>query len=143
MNLIKYVDEANAFFNDVAEELGNPLDKEQAFRVTRSFLHALRQHITVEESMHAISQLPMMLKGIYVDGWKITEQRNNAYSLHEFLEEIREHSPRTADTDFGNDHQARTHVIAVIRVLRKYISSGEMADIRQQLPEPIAELFEA
>jgi uncharacterized protein (DUF2267 family) len=138
----KYIEEANAFFKAVAEEIGNPDDKDQGFRVSRAFLRTLRDHITVEESMHLISQLPMILKGIYVDGWKITSQRFHRYSLHDFLEELREQSPRTADIDFGDDIEAKAHVIGVIRVLKRYVSEGEIRDIRSQLPEPIAELFE-
>jgi len=137
----KYLEEANVFFKDVAIELGNPLDTEHAFRVTVAFFHTLRDRITTEESMHVVSQLPMILKGLYVDGWKMHDAVDRTDTLAEFLEEVRNNSLRTAGRDFGNDQQAIDNLSAVIRVLRKYIDEGEMRHIRQQLPEPIAELF--
>lgn len=141
-NINKYVEEASIFFKQVANELGNPEDTDHAFRVTTAFLHTLRERISPGESMHVISQLPMILKGIYVDGWKLSENVSNAKTLHEFLDEVRAHTNRTAARDFGDDMQARDQLTAVIRVMRKYIDEGEIRNIKVQLPEPIAELFE-
>lgn len=142
INTGKYVGEVNLFLKQVAEELGNPGDIDHAGRVTIAVLHTLRERITVEESLHLISQLPMILKGVYVDGWEISRDLNGSDTLDEFLDNIREHSPATAARDFGNNQQAREQVMAVLRVMSKYVSIGEMQHIRQQLPEPIAALFE-
>jgi uncharacterized protein (DUF2267 family) len=141
-NLGKYVEEANLFFKEVATELGNPEDIGHAHRVVTAFLHTLRERITVEESMHLISNLPMILKGIYVDGWKITKDVYHADTLDEFLNEVREHSRVAPGRDFGANDMARETVQAVIRVLRKYVDEGEIRHIRQQLPEGVAVLFE-
>ncbi|HYC39241.1 MAG TPA: DUF2267 domain-containing protein [Chitinophagaceae bacterium] len=139
--LNKYLEEANVFFRDVAIELGNPQDTDHAFRVSVALFHTLRDRITTQESMHVISQLPMILKGLYVDGWKIHDEVDRTDTLHEFLDAVRSHSLRNAGRDFGNDQQAVDNLSAVIRVLRRYVSEGEMRHIRQQLPQPIAELF--
>lgn len=141
-NINQYVEEANVFFKKVAAELGNPEDTAHAARVTTAFFHALRERITPEQSMHIISQLPMILKGIYVDGWKMTREPNDSKTMREFLDEVREHSLRSAGRDFGNDQQARENLSAVLRVLKNYVSEGEMNDIRAQLPQPLAEMFE-
>ena len=139
----KYVEELNLFLKNVAQELGNPGDTDHAGRVTVAVLHTLREKISVEESMHFISQLPMILKGIYVDGWGISRERNNADTLDEFLDDIRQYNPGFAGRDFGNNQQARENVKAVLRVMQNYVSEGEMNHIREQLPKPIAEaLFE-
>lgn len=138
----KYVEEASVFFKQVATELGAPEDTDHALRVTTAFFHTLRERISPGESLHVISQLPMILKGIYVDGWKLSETTSNARTLHEFLDEVRAHTNRTAARDFGDDMQARDQLTAVIRVMRKYVDDGEIRNIKVQLPEPIAELFE-
>jgi uncharacterized protein (DUF2267 family) len=140
--LNKYVEEANLFFKDVAAELGNPEDTARASRVTVAFFHTLRERLSPSESMHVISQLPMILKGMYVDGWKMHESINKVDTLDEFLDEVRDHSPGPIGRDFGDHQQTRENILAVISVLRKYVDEGEMRHIRTQLPEPIAELFE-
>jgi uncharacterized protein (DUF2267 family) len=140
-NINKYAEEAHKFFRDVATEIGNPNDTDHAGRVTTAVLHALRERITPEESMHIISQLPMILKGIYVDGWKITKQLNNSETIEDFLNDIRSQNLRTAGRDFGDDQQARETVTAVLNVMKQYVDEGEINHIKQQLPEPLAELF--
>ena len=48
MNFEKYVATGNAFIKEVAQELGNPDDKNRAMRVTRAVIHALRNRLTPE-----------------------------------------------------------------------------------------------
>jgi uncharacterized protein (DUF2267 family) len=110
--------------------------------VTTAVFHTLRERITVEESMHLISNLPMILKGIYVDGWKITKHIYDADTLEDFLNEVIQHTPRQDGYDFGGKQMARDTVKAVLRVLRRYVDEGEIRHIQQQLPEGVAALFE-
>lgn len=143
ININKYGEEAQLFLRQVAEELGNREDIDHAGRVTIAVVHTLREKISVEESIHLISQLPLILKGVYVDGWDITREfMSESNTLEEFLDEIREHAPRTAGRDFGDNQQTRENVMAVLRVMRNYVSEGEMNHIKQQMPKSIAELFE-
>jgi len=143
INTGKYVEEINLFLKNLAQELSNPEDTDHAGRVTIAVLHKLRERTSVEESMHLISQLPMILKGIYIDGWDISRPRNDADTLDEFLDDIRQYNPGFAGRDFGNNQQARENVKAVLRVMQNYVSKGEMNHIKEQLPKPIAEaLFE-
>lgn len=143
IHINKYADDAHVFLRQVAKELGNRDDVDHAARVTVAVLHTLREKISVEESIHLISQLPLILKGVYVDGWDITREfMSEANTLEEFLDEIREHAPRTAERDFGDNRQTRENVMAVLRVMRSYVSEGEMNHIKQQMPKSIAVLFE-
>jgi uncharacterized protein (DUF2267 family) len=142
INVNKYVEEANEFIKQVAEELGDGQHIEQATRIIVTVLHTLRERITVEESMHLISQLPMVLKGVYVDGWDITAEMSRADTLEEFIDELRMHSDRTAGVDFGDDRQATDNARAVLKVMGKYVSPGEMEHIKGQLPKEVAELLE-
>lgn len=142
LNFEEYSQKGNEFVNKVAAELGNPEDKEHAGRVIKSVLHSLREVITPEESMHLISQLPMYLKAVYVDGWKLSESANRVKFLDEFLEKVRNNAPRTAGRDFGNDESTRDNIQAVFRVIKQQVNKGEVEDIKVQLPESLAELWE-
>jgi|SRR3954464_10127756 uncharacterized protein (DUF2267 family) len=137
----KYAEEANEFFKRVAVELGDPQDTGKAYRITRAVLHTLRKKIDAGESMNLVSQLPMILKGIYVDGWKISPQQKNHDGVPEFLQEIRDYLSRTAENDFPDEQEVLNGLFAVMRVLRNYVDEGEMEDIRAQMPRAIAPLF--
>ena len=137
-----YVQEGREFVNKVALALGNPDDRAHAARVISAFFHALRERISPEESLHFISPLPMFLKAVYVDGWKLSKTTYKADTITAFLNEIRKHSPLTAARDLGNDMEAERVIRNVISILRDYIDQGEFDDIRAQLPDEIASLFE-
>ncbi|HEY1009872.1 MAG TPA: DUF2267 domain-containing protein [Daejeonella sp.] len=135
-----YAQEGNVFLKNVAAELGSPDDMGHAFRVTQAVFHALRDRITIEESMHLISELPMALKGMYVNEWNISKKRSDSETADEFLNEILNET-RTADIDFGSS--AREEARAVFRVIRSCVSPGEMEHVKGQLTPEIAELMEA
>lgn len=135
----QYVEEGNVFLKKVAEQLDTPDDRQHAFRVVQAVFQALRDRITVEESMHLISELPMILKAVYVNGWKIPKERRDSSTIEEFLQEVLERS-QTPGRDFGSD--PRKEVVAVFRVIREYVSPGEYAHVKGQLTPEIAELLE-
>ncbi|SFB85110.1 Uncharacterized conserved protein, DUF2267 family [Parapedobacter composti] len=136
----KYAEEGNLFLKKVAAELGAPDDRQRAFRLIQAVFQALRDRITVEESMHLIAELPMILKAVYVNGWNISEERRGSSTVDEFLNEILEKS-RAPERDFGDNPEEG--VAAVFRVIRKYVSPGEYAHVKGQLTPEIATLLEA
>ena len=142
LNFESHSQKANEFVKEVANELGNPEDTGHAGRVLRSVFHATRDMITPEESMHLISQLPMYMKAIYVDNWRISGKQGTIRSMEEFLADLRQKAGRTADRDFGADEMAMQKVEAVFNVLKRHVSGGEIDDIKAQLPQPLAELWE-
>jgi uncharacterized protein (DUF2267 family) len=142
-NSEKIIQKGNEFLNEIATALGNPDDQDHAYRVLSAVFNALRNRITVEESVHLIAQLPMLIKAFYVDGWKISSNQRSSSTLEGFLECVKDQNPRTAGRDFGNNEDTRKAVEAVIKVLKNYVTEGEINHIKAQLPEEIAEILEA
>jgi uncharacterized protein (DUF2267 family) len=135
-----YAAEGNHFLKQVAETMGIPGDTEQAFRIVQAVFHTLRDRITFEESLHLISQLPMVLKAVYVNNWKPKDRPEKYETKADFLSQVIEHN-RTAAIDL--DNTGEREVRAVFSVLRDCISAGELAHVEGQLPKEIAELMEA
>lgn len=135
-----FAQEGRKFVKEIASELGDADNIDQADRIMTSVLHALRDLLTPEESLHLISQFPMMLKAIYVNGWRLSS-KNRIRSMDEFLECLRLKTPRTAPQDFGNDEKAMERAKAVFKVLRNHIAIGEVKDIVSQLPSELTELW--
>src|SRR6187551_913399 len=105
MDFETYAKEGKAFINLVCEELEIPADK--ANRVVMVILHALRNRLTHEESFELLAQLPMSLKGVYVDGWKFNRDNNPIDHMYDFLEEVRKEDGGRSGYDFDNNLKAK------------------------------------
>lgn len=140
MKYEQYAHEARKFLKEIASEIGDPENTEQADRIMTSVLHTLRDLLTPEESLHLIAQLPMLLKGIYVNGWHLGT-RNRIKSMDDFIEALMLKNPRAAAQDFGADEKAIERTKAVFKVLRNRIAVGEVKDIVSQLPPELTELW--
>jgi len=123
----------------VAEDLKVP--REKAGRVIRAVLHALRNRLTHEESFQLIAQLPMALKGVYVDGWWFEKDFNRISHVDDFLDEVREEDSGLAGYDFGNNKRARAAVAAVFKAMNYFVSEGEMNDIIAVIPQELKMLI--
>lgn len=134
LNFNKYVQKAEEFINEVAFEIGDPDDKVRAARIMRAVLHAFRDRVTPVESLQLISQLPMLIKAIYVDGWKISNEGRRMRHLTDFIEAVRENDGIENNYDFVTDYEVKEAIEAVFRVLKNNVSEGEIRDIIAVLP---------
>lgn len=75
LNFTQFAAEANTFLKKYAKEMNLANNTDKAGRILSSILHALRDVITTEESLQLISQFPMFLKAVYVNGWTIQKNR--------------------------------------------------------------------
>lgn len=127
-----YAAKGNAFVRLVADELDAP--RARSGRVIRSVLHALRNRLTHEESFHLLAQLPMVLKGVYVDGWKFDKDGSRITHVNDFLDEVMKEDDEMAAYDFGDYENEKLAVAAVFRVLSCFITEREMENILNILP---------
>jgi uncharacterized protein (DUF2267 family) len=142
LNFNQYASEGNAFLKDYAREMDLEGDPAKAARILTAILHALRELITPEESVQLIAQFPMFLKAVYVNGWKLKKQKPRVKKLNEFIALVRKLVGSSADSDFEyKDEVAEQYIDATLIYLRKYVSHGEMEDIRGILPTDLKGLI--
>lgn len=142
MNFNQYATEGNAFLNDYAREMDLEADPAKAARILTAILHALRELLTPEESVQLIAQLPMFLKAVYVNGWSLKKQKHKVKKLNEFIALVRAKVGSSGDVDFDySDDVAEQYIDATLIYLRKYVSEGEMEDIRGILPKDLKSLI--
>lgn len=140
-NFNKYVQKAEEFVNEVATEIGDPDDKVRAARILRAVLHAFRNRVTPVESLQLISQLPMLIKAIYVDGWKISNEGRRMRHLNDFIEAVREADGIDNNYDFVTDYEVKEAIQAVFKVIKNHVSEGEIQDIISVLPAELKSLM--
>ena len=114
---------------------------EQAGRILRSVLGALHNRLTPEESLQLISQLPIGIKGLYVDGWTPNKYHSKIKSMDEFVEEVIKEDDFSAYRDFATLADAMKAIEAVIKTIADYVSAGELQDVIEILPKDIQSYF--
>jgi uncharacterized protein (DUF2267 family) len=124
------VEKAHVWLNDTAAALGTE-DQQEAYRVLRAYLHALRDRLPVDEAAQLAAQLPELIRGIYYEGWNPSATPVKYRSFAEFLDRIAE------EALLGGETAASHAVGAASSVLRSHVSSGEVDDIRAILPEDL------
>jgi uncharacterized protein (DUF2267 family) len=131
----KYAAKGNEFVKLVTDDLDIPRNK--AARTIRAVLHALRNRLNHEESFQLMAQLPVALKGVYVDGWQFDSNFTRINNIEDFLEEVRKEDMELAGYDFGNDKSAQKAIAAVFRAMNYFVSEGEFNDFTAKLPEEV------
>jgi uncharacterized protein (DUF2267 family) len=119
---------------DLADRLDWP-DEHRAWRLLRVTLQALRDWLDVNEAAHLGAQLPILVRGLYYEGWHPAKTPAADHSMEAFLARIED----AFSTDPLDD--AEEAVGAVFRLLNSRISRGEIADVRQRLPKHLRALW--
>lgn len=141
-NFEKYAAEGNRLIKQVAERTGEPRNTARASRIVRTVLHGVRDAMMPGEAADVMSQLPLVVKGVFADGWKVGAQPKRFRSEQEFIDYLRESAGDAAGRDFGNDQELTALVKEVIGVLEEdYWSEGQVDQIKHVLPEKLRSLF--
>lgn len=141
MNFKKYVEDGEQFLKEIARETNTPDDRARAGRLLRAVLHAFRNRLTPNESLQLIAQLPMLIKAIYVDGWRISDEAKNLRTWGDFMEAVREEGGPATRNDFVTDREVENAIHAVFKVLKTHVSAGEIRDVVATLPEELRPLL--
>ncbi|HVX26067.1 MAG TPA: DUF2267 domain-containing protein, partial [Parafilimonas sp.] len=107
----KYAAKGNEFLHLLAEDL--QISNEKAFRILKAVLHVLRDHVSVNESMQIMSQLPVAIKGIYVEQWHVDATVKKLHTQHDFFDEVCRYDKGTVLEDFENYEAVEKSVKAV------------------------------
>ena len=107
----------------------------QACSILREVLHALRDRLSPDEAADLASQLPMIIRGFYYEGYQPSRTPTHYRTRQEFYETIRERTLRVGDVD------PAVAVGCVFKMLSHRISQGEISDIRHVLPEELREMW--
>lgn len=140
-NFDKYAQDANRFINSLAARLGHPNETARTAIILRSVLHTLRDRLTVSESLDLLAQLPMFIKGVYVDNWKYLERPTSVSTVEDFKEEVKRHQDLYGEYEFNWNNPTEEIVLAVLDELSNYTSDGEARHIIAQLPEGLKDFF--
>lgn len=132
------VQATHEWLNQIAAGMGVD-DRRRALRIMRATLHAIRDHLSHDAAADFAAQMPLLVRGVYYEGWRPATTPLAGRDAEGFLDRVRAALPseeRDAP-DLAED------VGEVFRTLNSHISFGEIARTRASLPEPIRALWAA
>lgn len=127
------IQKTHEWLRDIMNAIGAD-DAHLAYGALRAVLHTLRDRLTVDEAVQLGAQLPMLIRGLYYEGWC---PRGKPAKMHkaEFLDAIRHQFP-------GPDRlHPEVLARAVLKVLCHHVSAGELQDVKAILPADLRDLW--
>ena len=128
------VQETNLWLKAIMEGLRTD-DRHLAYLALRATLHALRDRLGAETAVHLAAQLPMLVRGLYYEGWRLAASQTKERTRADFLEHVRNELPRGAAID------PNVAVRAVFCVMWQKLDLGEVGKVIDHLPPELRELW--
>ena len=132
----KTVEVTNQWLKDIMYEMGWEDDRHKAYSSLRAVLQTLRDRLTPGEATDFGAQLPMLIRGIYYEGWHPADKPLKIRNKDEFIDQVR----KLFTNDPGMEEAERI-TRAVFKMLNYRISEGQAGDIKTVLPKEIASLW--
>ena len=128
------IQDTNLWLKAVSTRLAD-CERQDAYAALRAVLHALRDRLPAPSAVNFAAQLPLLLRGVYFEGWTLPEHATNSRSAKEFAAAIDANLPDRFRFD------AIMTAEAVFAAAAHFVSTGETEKVRAQLPEPIRDLW--
>jgi uncharacterized protein (DUF2267 family) len=137
LSLDRAIQNTIQWLNDIQNELGWD-NRDSVYKATKAVLQTIRDRLPVEEVVHFTANLPLVMKGMLMDGYDLKDKPVRMRSVEEFYEYIQQYYDWQRRETIETEKAAR----AVITVLNRRMGGGEMRKVAANLPEKIKRLFE-
>jgi uncharacterized protein (DUF2267 family) len=127
------IQKTNIWLKTLAEELH--FERDEAYIALRAVLHVLRDRLTPEQAVHLGAQLPLLIRGIYYEGWRPATTPADERQPVEFAALVAAQLP----PNLGREALRATQ--AVFGLLERELDRGETMKIIATLPSPLRRLW--
>ena len=128
----KTLQTTNIWLDEIMAELGP--DRHVAWHVLGAVLHAIRDRVPTEVAVHLGAQLPLLVRGLYYEQWRLGREPERYRSADEFLDRVG-HGLR--NTRPVNRSRATEVVFAT---LGRHLTPGQFDKVCEALPEDVRTL---
>lgn len=128
------VQESNAWLKAIEDGLP-PCDRQQAYAAFRAVSHVLRDRLPMDAVLGLSAQLPMLLRGVFLEGWRPVGSSLDVRTADEFAAEVERRFPPSFP------RRANEAAEAVFRVMVERLDPGESRKLVQRLPGPLKALW--
>jgi uncharacterized protein (DUF2267 family) len=128
------ISESNHWLKVLEQELP-PCNRHDAYRAMRAVMHTLRDRLAPDGAMRLAAQLPLLLRGVYVEGWRPAETPIRSHTVAAFVDAVAAGLP----PDFPVDAEFVTR--CVVKVLWLQMKGGAMEKVKQEIPPALHTLW--
>jgi uncharacterized protein (DUF2267 family) len=126
--------QATRWIKDMMAELGTT-DEHKALHALRAGLQSLRDRLSVDQAAQLSAQLPLIIRGMFFEGWDPSGTPLRIRHREEFLSLVREkYAPR-------EDLSAEDIMRSLFRVLDRHVAAGEVGHLMVTLPEDLTAII--
>jgi uncharacterized protein (DUF2267 family) len=129
----KTIQVTNTWLGEIMERLGP--DRHVAWHVLGAVLRTLRDRLPLGLTAHLSAQLPLLVRGTYYDQWVPAQEPQKWRSQDEFLAAVAEKLRNIRPV--APAEAARS----VFMVLNHHVDPGQVAHVRDSLPEDVRKLW--
>ncbi len=129
------VQQSNGWLKDIEARL-RPCDRAQAYAAFRAVTHVLRDRLPMAATVGLSAQLPMLLRGVFLEGWSPGDGPTGIRQPLTFAEAVEAVLPR----DFPREGLGTAR--AVLQVLAERLDAGEVRKLLAYLPASLRVLWE-
>ena len=137
---LEVIDHSVHITHEWINELTGRLDwtsKHNALRLFRTTLQQIRDHLLPDEMAQFSAQLPLLIRGMFFEGWVPKRTPIKERKAADFVAAIED---RMGDTE---DYRGPEDIRYVFDLLNARLSVGEVEDVRASLPSSIRDLWPA
>ena len=125
------------WITEIQEELEWP-DKEKVYKATKAVLQTIRDRSPFEEVLHLTAELPMVMKGMVLDGYTLSGKPVKIRTIEEFFGYVQDRYGAGQGNIINADEACR----GVINVISDKVGEGEMRKLVANMPEDLRPLFQ-
>ena len=110
-------------------------DRQHAYRLLRATLYALRDWVNADQAADLGAQLPVLIRGIYYEGWNPSSTPRHPHGKEEFVASVQ--------SNFAQDplRDPDQEIEAVFSVLNRHVAPGQLEQMRNALQKPLRALW--
>ncbi|WP_127846762.1 DUF2267 domain-containing protein [Psychroflexus aestuariivivens] len=142
INFEKFAKEANSYINDLAKDLGHPEEKDRTMILWRAVMHTIRDRIHIGESLQIANPLPMIFKGVYLEGLSYSEKPPLDYqTLEEMKNQVKKHQNMYGEDEFSWSKSTDELVLITMNSLKRFMSEDQLDHIKDQMPLEVKKML--
>ncbi|MDP1736511.1 MAG: DUF2267 domain-containing protein [Caulobacter sp.] len=128
------VQETNEWLRLVEAKLP-PCSRQQAYGALRAVLHILRDRLPMHAVLGLSAQLPMLLRGVFLEGWRPGDGPSDIRDPQDFAQAVADLLPPSFPREPNGAAEA------VFAVMAARLDPGEVAKLIQHLPTALRTLW--
>ncbi len=129
------IDKTNLILKEIEQAYGWSKERRhQSYAALRTVLQLLRDRLPIVESAQFAAQLPVMVRGVYFEGWDPTIVPVKL-NRSDFLYEVRQGFP------YEVEGGVEGMVNVVLDALKRHVTPGEWEDVKSNLPREFGSMM--